>query len=244
MLENYPRAEKIFQRFESDHRIMELQFLANNFTVNRLGYNDHSRVHAYVVTRNALKIAEVLRRKGIKFNIVKEGLGDYQDVITVISVASFIHDIGNSIHRSRHGMLGAILASPILDDHLSQENKYMLLKTAIMEAIYAHNDDEAISIEASVVKVADGTDMTEGRARLPYEKGVFDIHSISALSINDVEITDGQVRPLRIVVEAEHTAALFQVEMVLGQKIKSSALRGNVEVLMKMSSVGEKLLFF
>jgi metal-dependent HD superfamily phosphatase/phosphodiesterase len=244
LLDRYPRAKRIFAKFESDQEVAELQFLANNFTVKRLGYNDHGRVHAYVVARNALKLLEVVREAGIPLNVVEEGIGDVEDSVTIVSVGAFLHDIGNSIHRGRHGTLGAILANPILDRHLRDEKNYLVLKTRILEVIYSHNDDVAVSTEASIVKVADGTDMTKGRARIPYEMGRFDIHSVSALSINDVEIEKGKERPIRIVVDAEHTAALFQVEMVLGEKIKSSRLKGLVEVVMRIPSVGEKVLFF
>ncbi len=244
LLEDYPKAKRIFHKFEADQEVAELQFLANNFTTKRLGYNDHGRVHAYVVARNALKIFNVVRESDIPLNLVEEGVGDVEDSATVVAVASFLHDIGNAIHRGRHGTLGAILTEPILTRHLQGEENYLVLKTAILEAVYSHNDDAAISTEASIVKVADGTDMTRGRARIPYEMGKFDIHAVSALSIKDVEIERGKERPLRIVVEAEHTAALFQVEMVLGEKIKGSRLKGMVEVVMRIPSVGEKVLYF
>ncbi len=240
----YPRALEIFRKFEMDPAVETLQNLANNFAINRMGYNDHGRTHAYIVARNTLKILNILSEANIQPNIVREGLGDLQDVATVVTVAGFLHDIGNAVHRENHHIHSLILAEPILRKHLqSTKNKYVLL-TSILEAIYAHESARAVSIEASIVKVADGMDMEEGRARIPYNMGKFDIHAVSALSIKHVDVVRGSDRPLRIIVNMEHTAGLFQVEKVLGEKIRRSALSEQVEVVIRIPHMGEKVLYF
>jgi metal-dependent HD superfamily phosphatase/phosphodiesterase len=244
LLKRYPRAEKYFRRVEEDEEVEKLQDLANNMLINRLGYTDHGRVHGYIVARNGLKVLEVLLEAGMVPNLVKEDLGDMDDVATVLTISGFLHDIGNSIHRAQHGIHSMILALPILQRHLRDHPRKEVIITSVLEAIYAHNEGQAISLEASILKVADGMDMEEGRARIPYEMGRFDIHAVSALSIKHVDVERGKERPLRIVVDMEHTAGLFQVEKVLGEKIKTSALRGKVEVLMRIPSVGEKILYF
>ena len=244
LLGRYPTARKVFARFEGDKDVEEFQRLANNFMVGRLGYNDHGRTHAYIVARNALRLLDVIRQNGIVPNLVKEELGSYDDVATVVTVAGFLHDIGNSVHRLQHGIHSMVLALPILEKHLHDHTKKNTLISFILEAIYAHNEGPAITVEASIVKVADGMDMEEGRARIPYKLGKFDIHSVSALSIKKVGVEKGMERPIRIIVEMEHTAGLFQVEKVLGEKIRESALSGNVEVLLKIPSIGEKVLYF
>ncbi len=86
--------------------------------------------------------------------------------------------------------------------------------------------------------------MAEGRARTPYKLGNFDSHLISALSIKKVDILPGEDRPLRILVDMSHTAGVFQVEYVLGKKIRETALRNMVEVVMNIESVGRKVMYF
>ena len=243
-LEPYPTTRKYFRRLEENRDVEELQRLANVMTTQRLGYNDHGRVHAYIVSRNAVRILEILEEKGIQPNIVKDGLGDFEDAITTVVLAAFLHDIGNAIHRAQHGIHSEVLALPILQEVLDDHPRKWVLLTTALEAIYAHNEDVAITIEAGAVKVADGTDMAQGRARVPYRLGVFDTHMISALSIKRVDLEPGRERPLRIVVDMEHSAGVFQVEYVLGEKIKSSSLRGMVEVLMRISHVGERMMYF
>ena len=65
VLEEYKEASEYFKRLEEDREVEELQALANNFTTKRLGYSDHGRIHAYIVSRNAIRILEILRDKGI-----------------------------------------------------------------------------------------------------------------------------------------------------------------------------------
>ncbi len=86
-------------------------------------------------------------------------------------------------------------------------------------------------MEAGAAKVADGTDMAEGRARIPYRTGKVDIHSLSALSIKRVEIVEGGPRPVRILVHMDNPAGVFQIEKVLQEKIQTSGIEDLVEVV-------------
>ncbi len=61
------------------------------------------------------------------------------------------------------------------------EFKIPYLTTMVSEtlhAIVAHDaDEECLTIEASALKIADATDMTLGRSRIPFEAGKVNIHS-------------------------------------------------------------------
>ena len=50
-----------------------------------------------------------------------------------------------------------------------------------------------MALPSLVLKVADTTDMTEGRSRIPFQAGQLNIHSISALAVKDVKIEKGDV---------------------------------------------------
>jgi metal-dependent HD superfamily phosphatase/phosphodiesterase len=86
-------------------------------------------------------------------------------------------------------------------------------------------------MEAGCAKVADGTDMAEGRARMPYDKGKVDIHSLSALSIKDVEIVKGNKKPIRVVVSMDNPAGIFQIEQMLVKKVETSGIKKYVEIV-------------
>ena len=72
--------------------------------------------------------------------------------------------------------------------------------------------------------------MAEGRTRIPYNKGKKDIHSLSALAINKVEIEGGRLKPVSIKVHMENPAGVYQIEEVLGKKLKTSGISQLVEV--------------
>jgi metal-dependent HD superfamily phosphatase/phosphodiesterase len=95
------------------------------------------------------------------------------------------------------------------------------------------------SIEAGVVQVADGCDMTKGRARIPMQLGLAPrttghIHQYSANSIEEVKINSGQEKPIRIDVRMSNESGFFQVEEVLLKKIAGSTAKPFIEVYAKV----------
>jgi metal-dependent HD superfamily phosphatase/phosphodiesterase len=80
------------------------------------------------------------------------------------------------------------------------------------------------------VKVADALDMERGRARIPYEAGRINIHSVSALSIERVSIEGGLEKPIKVKIEMSNPAGIFQVDNLLATKIRDSGLEGFVSI--------------
>ena len=104
-----------------------------------------------------------------------------------------------------------------------------------MEGIVGHMATHPIhSIEAGLILIADGCDMTKGRARIPLEipskptEG--DIHKYSANSIEKVKIEQGHERPLKIEIHMKAEVGFFQVEEVLIPKIQSSPAKNLLEL--------------
>jgi hypothetical protein len=101
----------------------------------------------------------------------------------------------------------------------------------ILHGIYAHDDDtQCLTLEAGITKLGDGCDMTKGRTKVPFQKGKVDIHSVSALAINNVILEPGTDKALRITVGMDNPAGVFQVEAVLEKKISTSGLQDHVKV--------------
>jgi uncharacterized protein len=69
------------------------------------------------------------------------------------------------------------------------------------------------------VGVADGTDITKGRGRTAFDLGKIDIHSVSALAIDEVHIGPGQDFPVEITVVMNNSAGIFQIEETLTKKV-------------------------
>jgi len=90
------------------------------------------------------------------------------------------------------------------------------VRQEILHSLYAHDDKvQCLTMEAGIAKVAEGTDMAEGRARFPYLTGKIDIHSLSALAIRKVEILHGSVRPVKLLIDMTNPAGVFQIEWIL-----------------------------
>jgi metal-dependent HD superfamily phosphatase/phosphodiesterase len=90
------------------------------------------------------------------------------------------------------------------------------------------------SLEAGIILIADGCDMTKGRARIPLAISsgprVGDIHQYSANSIEEVKLLAGEEKPIRIEVYMSSEVGLFQVEEVLLGKISVSPARKYIEL--------------
>ncbi len=208
---------------------------ANYLTVEKLGMNDHGRIHAIVATASALQILEYLISADIVPDIIKSGMGDIEDAYLIVLVAALCHDIGNEIHRTDHISHSLLLVTPILDRILPQlydnQDRMARVRTFILGSIYTHHGDpRPLTIEAGAVCIGDATDMTTGRARTAYDQGRVSIHTISALSIDRVLIEQGSDLPVVITIKMSNSAGLFQVQEILGPKIAAGPLTPFIEV--------------
>ena len=147
-----------------------------------------------------------------------------------------------TIGRQDHELYSGILAQPIIDRVLtkflpekSDLNRRVIIRSMAMEGIIGHMGTRRIhSIEAGLILIADGCDMTKGRARIPMEMNtkpsVGDIHKYSANSIESVKIHQGTEKPLQIEVFMSSDVGFFQIEEVLIPKINSSPAKCFVEL--------------
>jgi metal-dependent HD superfamily phosphatase/phosphodiesterase len=231
-----PKVKKMFRLLENDVEVQSCLRMANIMAVERLMYNDHGPVHSKITSGSALEIFDLLTKK-VTPTTVESDICSLEDAKVIVLCGAYLHDVGNIIHRIDHHIHGCIIANPILDRLL--EKVYpkdpalsVRLKSEILHTIFSHDEEvECLSVEAGAAKVADGTDMAEGRARIPYRTGKVDIHSLSALSITKVEIEGGDRKPVQILVSMDNPAGVFQIEQVLERKIKTSGIQDLVEVI-------------
>lgn len=73
--------------------------------------------------------------------------------------------------------------------------------------------------------------MTKGRGRMAFYKGNVNIHTVSALSIEKVEIMQGRDVPIHILIYMNNSAGIFQIQETLGKKIMDGPLENYVEVI-------------
>ncbi|MEM3372744.1 MAG: HD domain-containing protein [Candidatus Anstonellales archaeon] len=240
-LRDYPNAREIFLKTYNDEFFNVYAEMANSVTVGRLGYNDHGKVHSVIIAKNAIKIFKILLKHNILPNFVVEKHGSIEDALIIVILGAMLHDLGNAIHRVNHQFTGIVMAEKVCDRVIpySKKNKEYI-KLAVMEVVFSHDESiKSTSIESSIIKVADGTDCAEGRARIPYKLfGKNDIHAISALAIKRVDIVDSNNRekPIDIIVYMDNPAGIFQIQEVMQKKIDSSILKDNVNIIIKYTT--------
>ena len=228
------RALEMYQYLTGSHKVQSYLRSANRMAVSRLGYTDHGSVHAEVATWNALRTFDILDET-FQPNVVAEGIGDSDDARLVVLASTYLHDIGMVVHRNEHNQASVQLAGPILENKLmdiyNDTAKATDILSFIYHGIYAHDDDtQCLTLEAGITKIGDGADMTKGRTIVPFQKGKVDIHSVSAMAINNVILEKGEEKPLRITVAMDNPAGVFQVQAVLEKKLSTSSLEDYVDI--------------
>ncbi len=243
--------EVLLERFEGPVRLLLEGLLAdeevhlyhsyaNAVSVRRLGYNDHGPVHARLVTYNALKMLRLLHEHGIETSLEAEQVAGYETSQVAVALGAFLHDCGMGVAREAHEWHTINLVDPFIRRHLERvypaEAALRVVARAVAhEAVVGHMAKVRIhSVEAGTVLVADGTDMTRGRSRIPQlierDPVVGDMHRFSANAVTRVDLTPGEHKPVRINVAMENVTGLFQVEEVLMTKVKASPIMQHLEV--------------
>jgi metal-dependent HD superfamily phosphatase/phosphodiesterase len=224
-----------------DEEIQALQEYANTVSIKRLHYNDHGPVHMRTVALNAIIMMGLLKKSGIKTSIETEEAGSFEDSLAALVTAALLHDIGMSISRQDHELHSEYMAIPILDRLFTRVwpgdvARRTILRSLALECICGHMGNRTIhSLEAGVLLVADGCDMTKGRARIPMAISVGaarvgDIHKYSANAIEEVRIAGGLTKPIGIEVRMSSEVGIFQVEEILLGKISASPAKGYIEL--------------
>ncbi len=239
------KLEGFLEAVNGDDQVRAWWYMAQ-VHAERLGMSDHSWVHMQIVLNIALRLLRLLVKAGVEPAMVADhGMRD-RDAEVVVAGGALLHDVGMSIHRADHEEYSLFLASDALERLLAgsyREPERTIVAAEILHAIIGHRRrGEPYTVEAGVVRVADALDMAQGRTRIPLEAGHEGIHSISAAAIDEVRIEAGEERPVRIEIELNNSAGIFQVDDLLATKIRGTPLEGRVEVVAKIEGESEKRL--
>ena len=239
-LQNNPVCLELVNYLFNDVELQEMQDYANNVSIKRLGYNDHGPVHMRQVTANAIKMLNILHEANIPTSLEEEEIGTFEDSMCAIILAGLMHDLGMMIGRQGHEQMSVILAKPIIERalmHMFPDNLHrrVIIQSVAIESIIVHMASRKIhSTEAGIILIADGCDMTKGRARIPLAINttpkVGDIHKYSASAIDRIGIHRGEAKPIRIDIEMSGEVGFFQIEEVLLTKIDMSPSKQYVEL--------------
>jgi metal-dependent HD superfamily phosphatase/phosphodiesterase len=239
------RLERFLDAVNADERVRTWWYMAQVHS-ERLGMSDHSWVHTQIVLNIALRLLRLLVKAGEEPAVVADHGMTARDAEVVVAGGALLHDVGMSIHRADHEAYSLFLASSALDRLLAgpyREPRRTIVSSEILHAIIGHRRrGEPYTVEAGVVRVADALDMAQGRTRIPLEAGQEGIHSISAAAVDKVRIEVGEERPVRIEIQLNNSAGIFQVDDLLATKIRGTPLEGRVEVTAAVEGESEKRL--
>jgi uncharacterized protein len=239
------KLEGFLEAVNEDEQVRAWWYMAQ-VHAERLGMSDHSWVHTQIVLNIGLRLLRLLVRAGVEPAVVADHAMKARDAEVVVAGGALLHDVGMSIHRTDHEEYSLFLAQAALQRLLAdcyREPERTVVISEILHSIIGHRSrGEPYTVEAGVVRVADALDMAQGRIRIPMETGREGIHSISAAAVDEVRIEAGEERPVRIAIELNNSAGIFQVDDLLATKIRGTPLEGRVEVVARIEGESEKRL--
>ena len=232
----------VINEVKRDVKLQTLWKCANAMAIDRMGYTDHGPTHVKIVANSALKMLRILVGKKVVPSIVKDYSMKNEDAEVVVVLGSIFHDLGMTVIRDGHELYGALLASAFIEKYLQgiySEEEQMIILSEVLHAIVSHEEPhKPLTLEAGIVRVADALDMEKGRARIPFQAGKVDIHSVSALSIEKVGIQEGDEKPVAVNITMSNPAGIFQIDQLLKPRIEDSGLRNYIHVVAEIT--GEK----
>ena len=236
----------VIERANKDVQLKGWWHVANVNAVARMEINDHSWVHIQIVTNIALKLLRQLTKHGIEPAMVTDYGMTRDDAEVVVALTALTHCVGMAVHRHGHEDFSLFLAEPKLRELLEgiyEEPVKTVVVSEVLQGIISHRSDgEPLTLEAGIFRVADALDMEQGRSRIAFERGRVGIHSLSAAAIEEVEITDGEDKPIRISIRMNNSSGIYQVDGLLKAKLRGSGLEPYVEVIAHIDTEAEKRL--
>ena len=236
----------VIDRVNRDPQLKAWWHVANVNAVARMEINDHSWVHIQIVTNIALKLLRQLTKHGVEPAMVTDYGMTRDDSEVVVALTALTHCIGMSVHRKGHEDFSLFLAEPKLRQLLVgiyEEPELTVVVSEVLQGIISHRSDgEPLTLEAGILRVADALDMEQGRSRIAFERGRVGIHSLSAAAIEEVEISDGDEKPIQISIRMNNSSGIYQVDGLLKAKLRGSGLEPYVEVIAHIDTEAEKRL--
>ena len=240
------RLDRLLAAVNDDAQVKAWWHASSVNATRRLGMSDHSWVHIQIVLNLALRIGRLLFRRGVEPSVVADHGMSPRDAEVVIAAGCLLHCVGMSVHRTDHEAFSLFLAAeklPALLESVYGEPERTIVVSEALHAIIGHRRrGDPFTVEAAIVRVADALDMAKGRSRVPFEAGKLNIHSLSAYAIDEVKISAGRDKAVRVEIAINNSAGIYQVDELLATKLRGSPIEPHVEVIARIDAEHEKRL--
>ncbi|MFB6142998.1 MAG: HD domain-containing protein [Halorientalis sp.] len=229
------RVNAVLDALDDDAEVQAYLEAQNVNPVTRKRYNDHGTKHISIVRNRALCLYDLLKQAGVAFNgAADQGLAEADEAV-IVGLAAVLHDIGHVVHRDDHPYYSIPLAADVLDRMLPEfydVAERVRVKGEVLHAILCHHaEEDPLTLEAGVVRVADALDMEKGRSRIPYERGGRGINTVSSQAIERVSLRPGEDRPVLVEIEMHNAAGVYQVDNLLKAKVRDSGLSEHLRIV-------------
>jgi metal-dependent HD superfamily phosphatase/phosphodiesterase len=239
---NNAKLKHVIDKVKEDTKLQSFWKCANVMAIDRMGYTDHGPTHVKIVANLALKLLRILVDRQVKPSIVRDYGMKNEDAEVVVVLGAIFHDLGMVVIRHDHEKYSVLIALEFIEKCLTPiytEEERAIISSEVLHAIVAHEQpNKPLTVEAGIVRIADALDMEAGRARIPFESGKIDIHAVSALSIEKVELIEGEEKPVTIKITMSNSAGVFQIDELLKPRIETSGLQEYFHVVAEIT--GEK----
>jgi len=241
-LRDNAKLKHVMDKVKGDTKLQSFWKCANVMAIDRMGYTDHGPTHVKIVANMALKLLRILVDRQVKPSIVRNYGMKNEDAEVVVVLGAIFHDLGMVVVRHDHEKYSVLIALEFIERCLTPiytVEERAVISSEVLHAIVAHEQpNKPLTVEAGIVGIADALDMEAGRARIPFESGKIDIHAVSALSIEKVEIIEGAEKPITIKITMSNSAGVFQIDELLKPRIEKSGLQEYFHVIAEIT--GEK----
>jgi uncharacterized protein len=248
---NNRKLKAVMEKIKEDKKLQTYWRCANVMAIERMGYTDHGPTHVKIVANLSLKLLRILVEKKLIVPSIVENYGlKNDDAEVVVVLGSIFHDLGMTVQRHNHEQYSVTLALPLFEKCLTptySEEEQAIITSEVLHTIVSHEQppsneptNKILTKEAGIVGIADALDMEAGRARIPFQAGKVDIHAVSALSIEKVEVdaVEGAEKPIVINIKMSNSAGVFQIDELLKPRIVNSGLEKFFHVIAEIT--GEK----
>jgi metal-dependent HD superfamily phosphatase/phosphodiesterase len=236
------KLKQVMGKVKADKKLHSYWKCSNIMAIDRMGYTDHGPTHVKIVANLALRLLRILVDKQVTPSIVKNYGMHNEDAEVVVVLASIFHDLGMVVTRNDHEKYSVLLALEFIERCLTpvySEEERAIMCSEVLHAMVTHEQpNKPLTVEAGIVSIADALDMEAGRARIPFKAGKIDIHAVSALSIEKIEILEGEKKPITIKITMSNSAGVFQIDELLKPRIENSGLQDYIHVVAEIT--GEK----
>ncbi|MCW3999334.1 MAG: HD domain-containing protein [Candidatus Bathyarchaeota archaeon] len=245
------KLKAVMDKVKDNRKLQTYWRCSNVMAIERMGYTDHGPTHVKIVANLSLMLLRILvEKKLITPSVVENYKLKNDDAEVVVVLGSILHDLGMIVQRQNHEQYSAFLALDIIEDLLQpsyNEEERAILTSEVLHTIVTHEQppnhqaaNRVLTKEAGIVGIADALDMESGRARIPFQAGKIDIHAVSALSIEKVEVetSESGPKPITIKIKMSNSAGVFQIDELLKPRIVNSGLEQFFHVIAEIT--GEK----